>query len=88
MPTKKAFLEAYRAALIANYQWAKQRGLLGFYMAQVENAINGDPNGLEHRGEMVKIVWQALGDELARGVWIMLGGNGAPTRDDLIGMPA
>jgi hypothetical protein len=70
----QAFLRAYREALVARYDWAKDPMKLGIYMISVQRTLEGE-NTWNHAGEAVTEAWRAIG------------GTGKPTRKALRAMP-
>lgn len=59
--TKAAFLEAYKAALIAEYPWAQDADKLGKFLKSVSLTMSGFATTWNHSGTAVKTAWHAIG---------------------------
>lgn len=59
--TKTQFLEKYRAALVAQCAWARDRVRLERFMDSVEVTLRTEGNPWNHHSEIAKNVLRALG---------------------------
>jgi hypothetical protein len=67
---KAEFLEAYRAELLARYEWAKHPEKLARFMRAVEGTLEGDS------------LWCKEGDAVVS-AWRTIGGKGKPSYKQL-----
>ena len=58
--TKTAFIEAYRAALLALYPWAQDPVRLDRFMASVRTTLDGG-NSFSRNGEAFEAACRAIG---------------------------
>ena len=68
--TKNDFIAAYRAELLANYQWATDTAKLDRFMTVVADTLAG-ANTWNHNGIAVTAAWRTIG------------GKGTPTKKAL-----
>ena len=68
--TRQNFVTAYRAELIARYEWTRDIGKLDRFMLSVSDTLNG-ANTWNPEGEAVTAAWHAIG------------GKGKPTKKAL-----
>lgn len=59
--TKQAFLDAYRAELLARYPWAQDEAKLGRFMSSVYATLRGSINHWNNDGEAVVAAWRKIG---------------------------
>lgn len=59
--TKLAFLTAYRAQMVAQYEWAKDGGKLDSFMHSVMSTIYSPKCTWVWDGPSTKAAWQAIG---------------------------
>lgn len=57
---RPAFLEAYRAALVALYPWASTPWRLARFMRSVVETLDG-ANSWHHKSDAAKAAWRAIG---------------------------
>ena len=58
---KQAFLDSYRAALLANYPWACNTGKLDHFMTSVERTLRTEAKTWNHDGPSVLKAYRAVG---------------------------
>jgi len=60
-PTRSAFLETYRAELLARYGWAGDPHRLSTFMASVTTTLNTKTASWNSTGEAVEAAWKKIG---------------------------
>lgn len=73
--TKKAFLIAFKAELVARYPWAKDEAKLKNFMGKVAESLSGESPGWIVEGKAVEAAWSSIG------------GAGKPTLKKLVALP-
>ena len=61
MITQESFLAAYRAAVLAEYRWARDQETLDRYMVRVSDTIAGTRKTWNCGGAVVVAAWLAAG---------------------------
>ena len=59
--TKTEFLAKYRAALIADFEWARDPVRLDRFMQSVEGTIRLNHNTWNHNSNVAERLWRAAG---------------------------
>lgn len=59
--TRARFLAAYRGAMFAAYDWARDMGKLDRFMIEVEKTLKGEAHHWQASGAVLESVWTALG---------------------------